>query len=253
MKLKFLITSLTSCSGCISSLISLDIFPQLLERTEISYFPFISDKPRADLCDIALIEGCVSEDSQIDFLKDIRISTKKVYALGTCAAFGGILSLSKKKIAAPLSDFIEIDGIIPGCPPPSKLFGNCLIKLLERKNIELSKKNLCSECPYKTTFKFNPITQINQLYPHNIELNNYEENTNCFLSRGIMCLGPITREGCDHECIKRGIPCEGCLGPVSRDFTSSIINFLSLLNLVKDLKKYSGIFYRFSKPKIWRR
>lgn len=97
MKLKFLITSLTSCSGCIASLLSSDIFPQFLERTEISYFPFISDESQIEDCDIALIEGCVSIDSQIELLKEIRNNVKKLYALGTCAAFGGILSLSKKK------------------------------------------------------------------------------------------------------------------------------------------------------------
>lgn len=252
MKLKFLITSLTSCSGCISSLISLDIFPQFLQRTEISYFPFIFDEDHIDLCDIVLIEGCISEESQIDFLKEIRISTKKVYALGTCAAFGGILSLSKKKKASPLSDFIEVDGIIPGCPPPSKLLGNCLMKLVERKNIELSPKNLCAEYPNKNTISFNSDNEINQLYPQNNELNNNEENGKCFLSKGILCVGPITREGCDYECIRQGIPCEGCLGPISKDYTSNLINLLSQFHIAKDLKKYSGVFYRFSKPKFWR-
>ena len=96
MKLNFLIASLTSCSGCISTLISSDIFPQFLERTNIAYFPFISDDEEIKECDIALIEGCISMDSQVELLKDIRNSAKKVYALGTCAAFGGILSLSKK-------------------------------------------------------------------------------------------------------------------------------------------------------------
>jgi len=252
LRLKFLITSLTSCSGCISSLISLDIFSQFLERTDILYFPFISDDSEIEICDIALIEGCISEESQINYLKDIRISAKKVFALGTCAAFGGILCLSKKTKAAPISDYIEVDGIIPGCPPSSKLLGNCLIKLLERKNIELPPKNLCTECPYKNTLKINSKIEIDHIYPQNNEINNNENNPTCFLSKGILCMGPITREGCDYECIKRGIPCEGCMGPVSKDYTSNLINYLSLFHLVKDLKKYSGIFYRFSKPRIWR-
>jgi hypothetical protein len=40
------------------------------------------------------------------------------------------------------------------------------------------------------------------------------------------------------------------MGPVSKDFTSNIVNFVSLINLSKDLKDYDGIFYRFSKPKL---
>ena len=101
MKLKFVLASLTSCSGCISTLFSLDIFPQFLERTKIVSFPFLSDVKSIEDCDIALIEGCISEKYQIDQLNTIRKHAKRVYALGTCAAFGGILSLSKKKKLNP--------------------------------------------------------------------------------------------------------------------------------------------------------
>ena len=72
----------------------------------------------------------------------------------------------------------------------------------------------------------------------------------CFLEIGVLCMGPITREGCDCECIKLGIPCEGCMGPIKQDYTSSLINFLSLIDLKEDLRKYEGIFFRFAKPKI---
>ena len=252
MKLKFLITSFTSCSGCTSSLLSSDVFPQFLERTKITYFPFILDETKIQECDIALIEGCISMESQVEKLKDIRNKASKVYALGTCAAFGGILSLSKKKKAEALSEYIEIDGTIPGCPPPQKLIGNCLIKLIENKDFELSEKNLCSSCPFREDFELSYNNQIDRLSFSNEEINSIEKENRCFLNRGILCLGPITREGCDCACIENKIPCEGCMGPISKDFTANLINFLSLVNLSPDLKRYKGIFYRFSKPKIRR-
>jgi F420-non-reducing hydrogenase small subunit len=77
-----------------------------------------------------------------------------------------------------------------------------------------------------------------------------EENTECFLQKGILCLGPITREGCEHRCIELGLPCEGCMGPIAKDYTSNVVNFLSLLNLSHELEDYNGIYYRFSKPKF---
>ena len=253
MKPKFLFCSFTGCSGCISTLISLDIFPQFLERTDIQYFSFISDKENIEICDIALIEGCISEELQIDKLKKIRKNAKKVYALGSCAAFGGILSLSNKVNAIPISNFIEIDGIIPGCPPPSNLLGNSLIRLIERKEIDLSEKNMCFSCPLRPPNKeFNFKSEILKLFPESEEILVPEEKLECFLERGILCLGPIIREGCEHLCIKKGIPCEGCMGPVSKDFTSNLVNFLSLINLSQKLRKYKGIFYRFSKPNIKR-
>ncbi|MFW9879426.1 MAG: hypothetical protein ACFFG0_40635 [Candidatus Thorarchaeota archaeon] len=250
MKLKVVIVSLTSCSGCISSLISLDIFPQFLERTEVIYFQFISDAKDIEDCDICLVEGCFSEENQIPVLRKVRKQAKKVFALGTCACFGGILSLSEKKITDPISRYIEIDGIIPGCPPPSKLFGNCLIRLLENKEIVLSKKNMCGNCPLRGNMKINSNIHISKITPNPEEIKFDEENSECFLEAGILCLGPIIREGCEHKCIKMGLPCEGCLGPVSKDFTSNVINYLSLINLSQELKNYKGIFYRFSKPKL---
>ena len=76
MKLSFSVFSLTGCSGCISTLMALDVFPQFLERTKIVYFPFISDEKNIKKCDIALIEGCISEENQINTIKNIRTSAK---------------------------------------------------------------------------------------------------------------------------------------------------------------------------------
>lgn len=250
MKPRFIIISLTSCSGCISTLMSLDIFPQFLDRTAITYFPFISDVKDIEDCDIALVEGCISEETQIMLLRKIRKHAKKVFALGTCASFGGILSLSNSKIVERISNYIEIDGIIPGCPPPSKLLGNGLIRLVENKDITLSEKNMCANCPLRGNIEVNSQINISKIYPNPEEISLDEENSECFLKKGILCLGPITRDGCESKCIKWGLPCEGCMGSVSKDFTSNIINYLSLIKLSQELKVYTGIFYRFSKPKL---
>ena len=252
MKPRFILISLTSCTGCISTLMSLDIFPQFLERTRIIYFPFISDAKDIKECEIALVEGCVSSETQIILLRKVRKHAKKVFALGTCACFGGILSLSNSKIAEPISNYIEVDGIIPGCPPPSKLFGNSLIRLIENKDITLSEKTMCANCPIRENMEINFEINITKLNPNPEEISLNEENSECFLKKGILCLGPITRDGCEHKCIKMGLPCEGCMGPVSKDFTSNVINFLSLIELSQELKDYTGIFYRFSKPKMKR-
>lgn len=250
MNPKFLIISLTSCSGCISTLMSLDIFPMFLERSDLNHFPFISDIETIEKCDIALIEGCVSQNNQITILKNIRKNAKKVYALGTCAAFGGIMSLSNEKPSAPISDFIEIDGIIPGCPVPSKMLGNFIIRLMENKELELSKKNLCVTCPLRGNMDFDSKVKIDKLIPTQEDYEELKKNPQCFLKLGILCLGPITRDGCEQKCIEKGLPCEGCMGPVSKNYTANVINFMSLIKLSKQLKNYEGIFYRFARPRI---
>jgi len=248
MKLKISLVSLTSCSGCISALMSLDIFPEVIERTAFIYSPLIADYEKFEECDITFVEGCVSDEPEIDILKNLRKHSKKLYALGTCAAFGGILSLSKKQGAKAISNFIEIDGIIPGCPPPAHLLGNIIMRLIENLDLELPIRNLCATCPLRNSLDLNSDINISKFIPELDEIVPIEEQTECFLKQGILCLGPITREGCELKCIKLGIPCEGCMGPVSKDFTSNVINFLSLTNLSGNLRKYKGIFYRFSKP-----
>ena len=251
MKSKILITSLTSCSGCTGLIFTLDIFKQFLEMAEITYFPFLKDEDTIEENDIAIIEGCVSEieqESQVKLLKEIRKKSKRVYALGTCATHGGILSLNSEKQGSPIANFIDIEGMIPGCPPPLKLMGNALINILENKPIMLSEKNMCNSCILRDNLKSLSTVKIEKLMPD--KPMNWKEFPNCFLNDGILCLGPITREGCESTCIKLGIPCEGCMGSISQDFTSSLINFLSLIKISDDLRKYEGIYYRFSRPKI---
>ncbi|MCK4282022.1 MAG: hypothetical protein KAX10_07900 [Candidatus Lokiarchaeota archaeon] len=253
MKPNFLIESLTSCSGCISTMISLDIFPQFLDKVNLVRCSFMRDENNISENDIALIEGCVSEEKQIDILKNIRSKSKRVIALGTCAAFGGMLALSTVKEAEPISNYIEIDGIIPGCPPPSKLLGNCIIRLLENKEIILPEKNVCADCEFRTdNIESKFMKRINKLMPREYNLDIENKDKRCFLERGILCLGPITRDGCESKCIKLNLPCDGCMGPIKNDFTSNAINFLSTVNLAKGLRKYKGIFYRYSKPKTKR-
>ena len=38
----------------------------------------------------------------------------------------------------------------------------------------------------------------------------------CLLTKGIPCLGPITMAGCNSPCTREGTPCIGCRGPITR-------------------------------------
>ena len=83
-----------------------------------------------------------------------------------------------------------------------------------------------------------------------------------FLEQGALCMGPATRTGCGHRCIKANMPCRGCLGPVPgvKDQGAKMLSALSsvigledeeevdsekLRGLVNQIKDPLGTFYRF--------
>lgn len=240
LKPKILVTSLTSCNGCLTSIIELDIFPELLESVDF-IFPLIEDNDNIDNCDIALIEGSVSQEEQKEELLEIRKNAKKVIALGQCAISGGITLLSDEIESIPISDIIEIDGFIPGCPVPSSFLGNSLMALLNGERVEVSPKNLCSECELRPDSGFKSKIKIDKLIPEKIPFE-------CFLHENVLCLGPITRAGCKSKCIKANIPCEGCMGAIVEDFMSNIVNFFSSIEISEDIKT-SDIYSKFARPK----
>jgi F420-non-reducing hydrogenase small subunit len=251
MKLKFSVVSLNSCNGCISTLVCLDVFLNLVKSAELVYFPFIEDSYPATIkeeeelqySDVTLIEGCVTQNDEETLLKKLRKSSKKIIALGACAMFGGIESLSQKTRREPISKIIEIDGTIPGCPPPENVLGTSIISLIEGRALPETSKNLCAVCELRPKLEKFKTIHVDKLQPEKFP-------TNCFLDENVLCLGPVTREGCDAKCIKRGLPCEGCMGPPNGlDYTANVINFLSTLELSDNLRTYEGIIFRLRRPR----
>ncbi|TSC97498.1 MAG: Sulfhydrogenase II, delta chain [Candidatus Berkelbacteria bacterium Licking1014_2] len=85
--------------------------------------------------DIALVEGTVMTDDDINLLQEIRAKSKTLVALGSCAVNGNIPTLIKREDRAkvvesiygqnykaraigawPLSHFVKVDMDLPGCP-----------------------------------------------------------------------------------------------------------------------------------------
>jgi F420-non-reducing hydrogenase small subunit len=246
----FILASLSGCSGCISSLFSMEILGEILNKFNIVHAPFIIDQVSVPDCDVALIEGCILDENkeQVEYVKSIREHAKKVIALGTCAAFGGIASLSPGKQADPVERYIEIDGFIPGCPPPPALLNDSAVRLMEGKRIVLSDRNLCASCELRGE-NMHEFTRLIESITPPISTP-VARPAACFLKEGILCMGPVTREGCETRCIRRNTPCEGCMGPPSQEYTSNVVNFFSMLPLSAELKKYKGMLFRFGRPHL---
>jgi sulfhydrogenase subunit delta len=212
----------TCCEGCQLQLANKEsTLPDFLALLDIRNFREISSE-RHDDYDIALVEGSITRSDEIERLKAIRAQAKVLIAFGTCACFGGVNSLKNripqdeairevydgKKIetmpSTRIGDIVEVDLSIPGCPVSKDEVERIMVGVVTRSAVSLPKYPVCVECKQKL-------------------------NT-CLFDLGEICLGPITRAGCDAVCPTGKTACLGCRGPAED------INFPSFEELVRDRK-----------------
>ncbi|MHB1546641.1 MAG: NADH-quinone oxidoreductase subunit B family protein [bacterium] len=111
-----------------------------------------------------------------------------------------------------LSQVVEVDYFIPGCPPEPKQIWKVIELVLSgaplppRKSvIGAGMSSVCEECDRKKSEK-----KVEKFF------RNYEiipEKEKCLLEQGLICMGIATRDGCGALCPKVNMPCTGCYGP----------------------------------------
>jgi F420-non-reducing hydrogenase small subunit len=115
---------------------------------------------------------------------------------------------------APLSSVIDVDVIVPGCPPVPELIAQGVMSLLEGKPLELPHQSVCEPCP-----KEKDHTKITELKRWYRAAGDNIDTEKCFLEQGYVCMGPATWGLCDARCTRVGVPCRGCHGPLNPDPT----------------------------------
>ena len=164
-----------------------------------------------------------------------------------------------------LSQIVDVDYFLPGCPPAVVLIEK-LIPILEgmlegvvppKGTVIASDKTLCDECPLEKKNK--SISRIRRIHTTEID------PERCLLEQGILCMGPGTRGGCGASCIQALMPCRGCMGPAlgvkdqGAKMISAIASILVSENekdisekevdeIIKEIKDPLGTFYRFTLP-----
>jgi coenzyme F420-reducing hydrogenase gamma subunit len=198
----------TGCEGCELQIVNCeDELLDILGKIEIVNFREAMSKGRDDY-EIALIDGGISTSRDVERIKSIREKAKLLITIGSCSSTGGINCLKNfqpmedvKRIvygdmakhidtipARPVSAVVNVDFSIPGCPIDKKEFLRCLTDLLAGKKPEIPNYSVCVECKLK-------------------------ENE-CVFDKGLFCLGPVTRAGCEARCPTSNSACEGCRGLV---------------------------------------
>lgn len=159
-----------------------------------------------------------------------------------------------------LDEVIDVDYYIPGCPPTPKITFQAVAAILkgelpEKGSVLAGDRALCYECDLNPT-KPEKLLISDFKRPHQVIL----ERDKCYLAQGVLCLGPATRGGCEAVCVKGGMPCTGCFGPLDRvqDYGGKALSAIAsivdstdekiLAKVFEGVPDPAGTFYRYNVP-----
>ena len=215
---KLAVWKFTSCDGCQLSLLDLeDELLAIADRLTIAYFMEATRAVVKGPYDLSLVEGSVSTPEQLVQVKQVRKASKVLVTIGTCATSGGIQALRNfadvtdylrlvypepqhlKTLAesTPISDHVPVDLELQGCPINKHQLLEVVTAYLHGGRLQVPGYSVCLECKRRG-------------------------NICVLVSRGLPCLGPVTRAGCGALCPAFHRGCYGCFGPKETPNTQSL-------------------------------
>ena len=201
---------LASCEGCQLQVVNLgEELLDILKLIHLVEFRELLSETHAGRLDIAFVEGSVTNLESENRLHAIRQRTSLLVALGSCATLGGVNGIRNSRplsevqaavygdqgdrfptgTVRPLQQLVAVDYVIHGCPIYPEEFIAVLKSALAGLEYNVPDYAVCVEC----------------LLNENV----------CMYDKGVTCLGPVTRAGCNAWCINSGNVCYGCRGMVS--------------------------------------
>ena len=220
----------SSCDGCQLALLNLgEDLLTLAERVELVHFAEAGPlDPDTDV-DVAFVEGSVSTPEDLERIQHIRRHSRLLIPIGACATAGGIQALRNgangaqwvaqiyshpEAIASlahstPISSHVNVDFELWGCPVNSRqilaVVNSLLLGVAPRDNAD----KVCTECKRQG----HPCVMV---------------------TRGIACMGPVTRDGCGALCPSLGRDCYGCYGPAENANTDALAAQFACLGLAPE-------------------
>ncbi len=156
--------------------------------------------------DIAFCEGSVTTEEDVERIKRIREQADVLVTLGSCASggchnelknqwsmdevrrvvYGDAADTISTIPSRPVTAVVDADYRVFGCPVSLPEFMTVVNAMLTGQSHQPPNQPVCVEC----------------------KLNDYV----CVYEMGKVCLGPVTRCGCNAICTAYGDPCQGCRG-----------------------------------------
>ncbi|HIE11194.1 MAG TPA: cytochrome B [Kiritimatiellae bacterium] len=200
------------CEGCQLQIANMDEdLLKLIELVEpVEWREAMSEK--SDRYDIAIVEGSITRPEDERRVRDIRRRAETLIALGSCATHGGLNKLRNRfpmeevrrtvygesasmphldsgRVKA-VQEVVSVDLKIYGCPIEIAELSRMIRELVAGRRPLVPNYPVCVECKLR----------------ENVCRYEYDE----------ICLGPVTRAGCNARCPSNGMWCFGCRGPVDR-------------------------------------
>jgi len=196
------------CEGCQLQIVNLgdELLSLLTVVNMVEWREAMSEQ--SEDYDIAIVEGSITRKQDAEHLRTIRSRAKTLIALGACATMGGVNRLKNHfpiievqrmvyadaanmphLATAPvqaLDEVVKVDYKIEGCPIDGQELTTLIRSLLIGKTPQVPNHPVCVECKLR-------------------------ENR-CRYEYGEICLGPLTRAGCNAWCPSNGFWCFGCRG-----------------------------------------
>jgi len=222
--------SFASCEGCQLQFLNLeDEILDILPHVEVVEFREAIDN-RSDTYDVAFVEGSITRAADEEKVKHIRQQAAVLVAFGACATTGGVNRLKNfqpleavrktvygDKWSLPALDtcptksvgeVVKVDFNLHGCPAAKKEILELTLALLQGRPPRFPDYPVCVDCKLR-------------------------ENV-CLFHKGQICLGPITRAGCDQPCPTVGARCIGCRGLVGNPNKTAAADVLADAGLTVD-------------------
>lgn len=163
-KAKLATVWLDGCSGCHMSMLDIDeALISLAAKVDLVYGPLVDAQEFPKGVDVAIVEGAVSSQNDLEKVRLIRSRSKIVVALGDCAVTSNVPAMRNNtpvkklldgiyvtpptdgvppllKHAVPVGDTVKVDLHVPGCPPPAGSIAFVLGELVEGRMPDLAGK-----------------------------------------------------------------------------------------------------------------
>jgi len=218
------------CEGCQLQVANLgEALLDLLGAVDVVEFREVMSEKWDKDYDVAVVEGSITDAHAEERLKRVRARSKALVAYGACACTGGVNGMKNgfeldeirryvygrdyrlfdSAPTRPLHQMVKVDYFVHGCPIYPPEFIEVLKCALRGLPYAVPDSPVCAEC----------------------KLN---ENV-CMYDRGLSCLGPWTRAGCNNWCVNYGNICYGCRGEVKNPADGAARDVISKYGLKPEL------------------